>query len=73
MIKGGKIFLDLAGIIALQSTVAGVKPEKITTHPDCTFCEKDKYFSYRRKKLENPEPTEGPKFIEANAFIIKLK
>ena len=64
MIKDGKIFLDLAGIIVLQLTGAGVKPEKITTHPDCNFCEKDKYFSHRRDK-------QG--VIEANAFIINLK
>jgi hypothetical protein len=64
IIKDGKIFLDLDGIIALQLTGAGVKPEKITTHPNCTFCEKDKYFSHRRDKQE---------IIEANAFIIGLK
>jgi len=64
IIKDDKIFLDLAGIIALQLTKAGVRPEKITTHPDCTFCEKDKYFSHRRDKNE---------IIEANAFIINLK
>jgi len=64
IIKGGKIFLDLASIIALQLTGAGVKPKKITTYPDCTFCQKEKWFSYRRDK---------PKFIEANAFIINLK
>ncbi|PJE69382.1 hypothetical protein COU96_00045, partial [Candidatus Shapirobacteria bacterium CG10_big_fil_rev_8_21_14_0_10_38_14] len=64
IIKDGKIFLDLAGIIALQLTGAGIESQKITTHPDCTFCQKEKWFSYRRDK---------PKFIEANAFIIKLK
>jgi len=64
IIKDNKIFLDLTGIIALQLTGAGVKPEKITTHPDCTFCEKDKYFSHHRDKKE---------IIEANAFIINSK
>ncbi len=64
IIKDDKIFLDLAGIITLQLAGVGVKPEKITTHPDCTFCEKDKYFSYRRDK---------PEIIQANAFIIHLK
>ena len=62
--RGHQIFLDLAGIITLQSTVAGVKPEKIITHPDCTFCEKDKWSSYRREK-EN--------YQGATAFIIYLK
>jgi len=64
IIEGGKIFMDLAGIITLQLIGARVRPEKITTHPDCTFCEKDKYFSHRRDKQE---------IIEANAFIINLK
>ena len=64
IIKDGKIFLDLAGIIALQLTGAGIESQKITTHPGCTFCQKDKYFSYRRDKNE---------IIEANAFIINLK
>ncbi len=64
MIKDDKIFLDLAGIIAFQLNGAGVKSEKITTHPDCTFSEKDKYFSHRRDKSE---------IIEANAYIINLK
>lgn len=73
IIKDDKFSLNLAGIIALQLTRAGVKPEKVTTHPDCTFCEKDKYFSYRRDKLENFEPIEGQKIIQANAYIINLK
>lgn len=62
--RDSQIYLDLAGIIALQLTKAGIKPEKITMHPDCTFCEKDKYFSHRRDKSEP---------IKANAFIIHLK
>ncbi len=80
IIKDGKIFLDLDGIIALQLTGVGVKPEKITTHPDCTFCEKDKYFSHRRDKNEiidgSTSLTINPEYnrrIEANAFIIGLK
>ena len=61
--RGHQIFLDLAGIIALQLTVAGVRPEKIITHPDCTFCN-DRWPSWRREK-EN--------YQGAAAFIIYLK
>jgi copper oxidase (laccase) domain-containing protein len=71
--RGNQLFLDLAGIIKSQLLENGIKPEKITEHPDCTFCEKDKWFSYRRDKLINPERVEGPEIIEANAFIIHLK
>jgi len=63
IIKENKIFLDLIEIITAQLIKTGVKPDKITTHPDCTFCEKDKYFSHHRDKTE---------IIEANAFIIGL-
>lgn len=64
--RDAKIFIDLPEVIMLQLIEAGVgvKSEKITTHPDCTFCEKDKWFSSRRDK-SNP--------IEAAAFIINLK
>lgn len=62
--RDNRIFLDLAGIIALQLTVAGVRPEKIITHPDCTFCEKEKWSSYRRDK---------DNYQGAAAFIIHLK
>ena len=62
--KDGGIFINLPEAIALPLIEAGIKPENITEHPDCTFCEKDKYFSYRRDR---------PKIIEASAFIIQLK
>jgi len=57
-------FIDLAGIIKSQLIKASINPQKITVHPDCTYCQKDKYFSHRRDKN---------KIIEANAFIIHLK
>jgi len=62
--RGAKIFIDLPKVIMLQLIEAGVMPENITEHPDCTYCQKDKYFSYRRDK---------PETLEANAFIIHLK
>lgn len=62
--RNNQYFIDLPAVMALQLTEAGVNPQKITEYPNCTFCQKEKWFSYRRDK---------PKFIEANAFIIKLK
>jgi len=71
--RDDKIFIDLTKAIMLPLMEAGVKTENITEHPDCTYCEKEKWFSYRRDKFENPEPVEEPRLIEANAFIINLK
>ncbi|MBI2514741.1 peptidoglycan editing factor PgeF [Candidatus Wolfebacteria bacterium] len=62
--RDGRTFIDLPKIIKVQLTALGVQPEKIVEHPDCTFCGKDKYFSYRRDK---------PKVIHSNAYIIHLK
>lgn len=59
-----KIFIDLPKVVTLQLTKAGTKPENITEHPDCTYCEKDKYFSHRRDKSE---------IIQTNSYIIYLK
>ena len=64
MEKDGRFFLDLAGAIALQLTGVGVNPQNIVIHQDCTYCEKDKWFSARRDK---------PERIEAAAFIMHLK
>lgn len=62
--RDDKIFIDLPKAIALQLIEAGAKPENITEHPDCVYCQKDKYFSYRRDK---------PEIVNANTFIIHLK
>ncbi|MCX6703012.1 MAG: peptidoglycan editing factor PgeF [Candidatus Wolfebacteria bacterium] len=62
--KDGKAFLDLTGVILDQLQKARIPEKNIEIHPDCTFCEEDKYFSHRRDKSEP---------IEANAFIVHLK
>lgn len=45
---GGKIFLDLKRIAELALLANGILSENIETNPSCTFCEKEKYFSFRR-------------------------
>jgi len=62
--RGAKISIDLPKAMMLPLMEAGVKSENIIEHPDCVYCEKDKWFSYRRDK---------PKVIETNAYIINLK
>ena len=46
--KGGKIFVDLSGIIAEQLCSAGVSGENIHDSTECTFEDAQKYSSYRR-------------------------
>jgi YfiH family protein len=48
--RGNKIFIDLPLIIRKQLTKAGVRPKNIENCAECTFCLKDKYFSFRRDK-----------------------
>lgn len=48
--KGSKIFVNLSKIINSQLIKAGIKRENIEFIGECTFCSKDKYFSYRRDK-----------------------
>ena len=52
-IVGNKKYLSLGGIIGKQLISAGIRKENIQESSDCTFCEKDKYFSYRRDKPED--------------------
>lgn len=62
--RNNSYYIDLPAIIKRQLVESGVRFNSITEHPDCTFCEKDKYFSYRRDK---------PTTVKAKAFIIHLK
>lgn len=59
-----KFFIDLSAIIAHQLMENGIDSKNITQHPGCTFCETNKWFSFRRDK---------PKNVEAAAFMIGLK
>lgn len=42
--------LDLPRIVAHQLVDTGVLPARITTMAECTFCERERYFSHRRDK-----------------------
>jgi hypothetical protein len=44
--------IDLQGIIRAQLSVLGVKIDNIEVDPDCTFDEKEAYFSYRRDRSD---------------------
>lgn len=50
--KNGKIFVDLQGIAREQLENLGISAERIEASPLCTFCEPDRFFSYRRDKPE---------------------
>jgi len=45
-----KIFINLPKIITQQLTDAGVKIVNIENCGECTFCQKEKYFSFRRDR-----------------------
>jgi len=51
--KDNKFFLDLKKGAKLLLMKLGIKEENIELNQECTFCLKDKYFSYRRDKPEN--------------------
>jgi polyphenol oxidase len=46
----GKILIDLAGIIYDQLVSFGIGKNNIEINQDCTYCEDEKYFSFRRDK-----------------------
>jgi len=48
--KGNKVFIDLPLIIKKQLMQTGITPENIEFIDECTYCDKAKYFSYRRDK-----------------------
>ena len=53
--KAGVKYLNLQAIIKKQLINASVLGENIKETKECTFCEKEKYFSYRRDKPEEIE------------------
>jgi YfiH family protein len=61
-VSGAK-YLNLQSIIKNQLISSGIKDNNIKLPQECTFCEKEKYFSYRRDK---------PKDIEAMLAYITL-
>lgn len=50
--QDNKIFVDLSLIIYEQLRELNIPENNIEINKDCTFCEKEKYFSYRRDKPE---------------------
>ena len=48
--SSGKQHVDLKGAITRQLVTAGVNEELIEVHPECTFRNTRKYFSYRAEK-----------------------
>lgn len=46
--REGTYFLDLKNIAAQQLIQAGCLKEHIEINPQCTYCERDTYFSHRR-------------------------
>ncbi len=53
--QGGKIFVDLPKIISKQLVTSGLIAKNIESCGECTFCQKEKYFSFRRDKPTNIE------------------
>ena len=53
--RDGIKYLNLKNIIKKQLISSGVEKENIKMSYECTFCEKEKYFSYRRDKPEEIE------------------
>jgi YfiH family protein len=63
--KEDKYFLDLKKICLIQLKDSGIKKENIETSKECTYCLKNKYFSFRRdkpKKLKAMMAVIGKKF-----------
>lgn len=48
-----KWHLDLVELNRFQLLKAGVKPEKIMVSHQCTFCNEEKFYSFRRQKKRN--------------------
>jgi YfiH family protein len=64
VLREGKTFIDLSVVIQAQLQRSGIQLENIGFSPECTFCEDNKYFSYRRDK---------PARLEAMVAYIGLK
>jgi hypothetical protein len=63
-VRKHKWFFDLAGLNKFQLMRAGVPDANIQMLNNCTYCESERFFSYRRQKQRN-----GSMF----SFAVKLK
>lgn len=59
-----KIFIDLKKVLKKQCDMLGIKREAVSDIAECTFCQAEKYFSFRRDK---------PEVIEAMAAGVGVK
>ncbi len=50
LMREGRNFLDLKKIAEIQLINSGIKEKNIEVSSECTFCLKNKYFSFRRDK-----------------------
>lgn len=62
--RNGKIFVDLEGIAKNQLQMAGIQKTNIEASGICTFCEQERFFSYRRDQ---------PEKLQAMAAVIGMK
>ncbi len=62
--KTKEILIDLSGILKQQLLNSGLLNKNIQISSECTYCLKDKYFSYRRSKRKE---------LETMIAYIKLK
>jgi len=67
--RNGKSFLDLKGLAKIQLLNLGIKEENIEISPECTFCLKDKYFSFRRDVSPRQKFGSGDKPKNAKAMM----
>ncbi len=50
--ESGKNFMDLQLVAQKKLEECGVRQENIAVSPDCTYCQPDKYYSFRRDRTE---------------------
>jgi polyphenol oxidase len=63
-VKAGKCYLDLLGIIRHQLVnELGIDRRHLEISRDCTCCNNDKFFSYRKEKMD-------PKHVKAGMAVI---
>ncbi len=65
LIRKGKVYLNLYKLNYLMLIRSGIKKTNIDFFPFCTYCQKDKFFSFRRYKEKRDE------FGEMLSFVIK--
>lgn len=62
--RNGELFIDLKAVIKKQCDILGIKREAVSDIEECTFCQPEKYFSFRRDK---------PEVIEAMVAVLGIK